>query len=213
MPRRRLVRSALKALGWSIAHACFSTRVEGQHNIPRSGPLIVICNHFHWSEPLVLGVNLPFQVEFIGSAATLRLPYVGWLLRLYSGIPVERGTFNRDALNVALKVLEKREVVGIFPEGRTHIGHLAEPFPGMAFLAMHSQAPILPAAVEGSDVAEGAWRPFRRHPLVLRFGPVFRPQTPRNNGVHARERLEAVSDDMMRHIAGLLPPHNRGRYV
>jgi 1-acyl-sn-glycerol-3-phosphate acyltransferase len=210
---RHLARSVLKRVGWAVAHSCFTIRVEGCENIPPSGPLIVICNHFHWSEPLLLGISLPWEAEFIGSAAAMRLMGVGWFLRMYGGIPVERGGFNRSALTTALGFLRQGRIVGIFPEGRTHKTALGESFPGMAFLAKHSGAPVLPVAVEGTDDAEGALRLFHRLPAVVRFGEVFRPHFAPEGGAHARDRLRAANDEMMARIAALLPVHNRGRYA
>ena len=59
-PRNRLVRTLLR---WGIgALATLLTRVDfiGRESIPQSGPLIVIANHFHFLDALMLIWSVPW---------------------------------------------------------------------------------------------------------------------------------------------------------
>jgi 1-acyl-sn-glycerol-3-phosphate acyltransferase len=91
---------------------------------------------------------------------------------------------------------------------------LIEARPGSAYLATRSQARILPIAFLGTEQILANIRRLKRTKVTMRIGPVFGPlvidQTLR--GPARRQRLDEYGDEMMRHIAALMPPENRGPY-
>ncbi|HVD52526.1 MAG TPA: hypothetical protein VNB51_10830, partial [Candidatus Udaeobacter sp.] len=78
--------------------------------------------------------------------------------------------------------------------------------PGVAYVAQRSGATIIPLAVSGTRRARlGA---FWRRDILLRVGEPFRAN---DLGV-ATEDPQAVTDAIMRRVAALLPPEQRGVY-
>ncbi len=173
--------------------------------------MLVVGNHFHWSEPGLLGIVSPWHFEFLGSREAVRHRAYGWWLRLYNVIPVEKEGMNVEAFKRALDCLERGKIVGVFPEGRTHIGHLGEPWPGAGYLALKSGAPLLPVGIEGAFDAPTCWKALKRAPARIRIGEVFGPlQAPAE--MERREAFQWATREIMSQIAALLPEARRGLF-
>jgi 1-acyl-sn-glycerol-3-phosphate acyltransferase len=73
----------------------------------------------------------------------------------------------------------------------------------------------LPIAILGAEQVLDNIRRFKRTKVAMRIGPVFGPLTldATQRGAVRRQQLDAYGDEMMRHIAALMPPENRGPYT
>ena len=71
-----------------------------------------------------------------------------------------------------------------------------------------------PTACLGTERIAANLRRLRRTPVRLIIGPVFGPLVVDESLSKAerRERLDELGHEMMRHMAALLPPENRGPY-
>lgn len=205
--RRKLIRAFTRPIIASL----FQIRVHGQENFPTSGPLLVVSNHFHWSEPGLLALSSPWDMEFLGARTAVLHKWVGWFVRMYGAIPIEREGINVDAVRRVLDLLCLRKVIGVFPEGRTHLGHLSSAWPGAAFLALKAKVPVLPVGVVGTWEAPALWRSFRRAPVDIRVGEVFGPIQPPPE-VERKDALDWATHEIMTRIASLLPERMRGTF-
>lgn len=191
-------------------------RVEGLTDLPRSGPLIVVANHLSNADPpLVVGWLTPAlgRPMHILAKESLFVGPVGALLRSQGVTPVRAGGSDIEAFRVAWSVLERGEVLCIFPEGtRSRSGALQAAKPGVAMLATRADASILPVGISGSDrfLGPGRRMPRFRSQIVLRVGRPYRltvdPDQPRRTGV------QAATDEIMRRIAALVDERHRGSY-
>ena len=139
-------------------------------------------------------------------------PVWGTILRMGSGIFIQRGQVDRDALAGAIAWLKQGKVFGIAPEGtRSKTGGLARGKSGVAYLAQQSGAPILPMAHFGTEKVLRTWLRLRRPEVIVRMGPLFTlpplPAGDRSAG------LRQQADLVMCHIGALLPPEYRGVYA
>lgn len=191
--------------------------VEGLADLPQSGPLIVVANHISNADPpLVFGWLTPAlgrQMHILAKQSLFVGP-VGWFLRSQGVTPVRAGGSDIEAFRVARGVLERGEVLCIFPEGtRSATGVLGEPKPGVAMLATRSAVPILPVGISGSDrfLGRGRRLPRLRTRISLRVGEPFTLDLDRE--LARREATKGASDQLMRHIAALLDERHRGRYT
>lgn len=232
-------RSLFRAIARLIFRICTRLEIEGWENLPPGGPLIVIGNHFSLFEGPMLLAFLPYGDRQTWMAATelQDSAVLKAFFKLYDIIPVWRGQPDRTAIHRALDWLASGNVVGIMPEGGVdetlrpltmagvqtglHEGpnerasaQLITPRPGAAYLAVRSGAPVLPAAFLGTEKVLSNLRRLRRTPVRMIIGPVFGPLTidpalPKNE---RRAILDQYGHEMMRHMAALLPPENRGPY-
>ena len=182
-------------------------RLEGAEYIPRSGGYILVANHINWKDPPWIEFALGRAIRYMGKRELFETPVVGFLLRAIGAFPVRRGEADRGALQMALAVVAAGQPLGFFPEGhRSESGQLIRGRPGVAYVAQHSGGPIIPLAVSGTRGARlGA---FWRRDILLRVGEPFRA---RDLGV-APDDPQAVTDAIMRRVAALMPPEQRGVY-
>jgi 1-acyl-sn-glycerol-3-phosphate acyltransferase len=129
-------------------------RAFGAENVPRTGPLIVACNHVSYLDPVVLGVGSPRMLTYLAKKQLFSIPVLGPIIRGCGAYPLDRDAGGVAALRVALRVLKDGRCVGIFPEGTRNRTGTAEEKAGAAFLAAVSGAPVVPAAVVGTKNAK-----------------------------------------------------------
>src|SRR5205823_2836301 len=90
------------------------------------------------------------------------------------GFPVEREAFDLRAVEVALEVLGRGEILGMYPEGTRTPGTLLPFLPGAAWIALSTGAPLLPCAISGThDAMPKGARFFKRVPIRIEFGPAI----------------------------------------
>ncbi len=190
--------------------------VRGLENVPRSGALIVVANHLSNADPpLVAGWLTPAlgRQMHILAKASLFVPVLGWLLRRVGATPVRAGGSDIEAYRVAREVLERGDVLCIFPEGtRSPTGVLGEPKPGVAMLATRTGVAVLPVGVSGTDrfLGRGQRMPRIGARIEMRVGAPFNVSL--DPGLSRRAATQAASDEIMRRIAALVDEHHRGRY-
>lgn len=210
-----LTRFAAAAARFGLS-AMARVRVEVEGELPRHGPLIVVANHMSNADPpLVAGWLTPMlgrQMHILAKEALFVGP-IGAVLRRLGATPVRSGGSDMEAYRVARGILDRGEILCIFPEGtRSPDGVLAEPKPGVAMLATRSGAAILPVGVSGSDRFLGRGLRFPRigTRITLRVGTAFTvaldPSLPR------RQAMQTASDEIMRRVAALTDERHRGRF-
>jgi 1-acyl-sn-glycerol-3-phosphate acyltransferase len=210
-PRRRLVRSVLKGLIHAAFKALGEIEVIGRENLPKSGPLLVVGNHFSFLDPVAVIHIMPWQLEFIGGAQAPNAPAaVGWIRNIWQTLPVRRGTASHETLLRAQEVLNQGGVLGIFPEGGSWASVLRPARPGAAFLAARTNVPVLPIGLDGFTTFFQRIRIGKRARAQVRIGKVFGPYEMDARNRSDRSRLETVGNEIMQHIAELLPEERRG---
>lgn len=164
-----------RRIGIGLMYGLWKPRVLGAWRVPAAGPVILAVNHSHMIDgPMLMG-TAPRPVHFL----IKKEAFVGLLDPILLGmgqVKVDRTTADRAAITNALGVLEAGGVLGIFPEGTRGEGDFASLRAGLAYFAVRSGAPIVPAAVLGSTERRGrliqAMPPLRSKVDVV-FGDAF----------------------------------------
>jgi len=166
-----------------------------------------VANHINWKDPPWIEFALGHAIRYMGKRELFETPVIGFLLRAIGAFPVRRGEVDRRALQTALAVVAAGHPLGLFIEGhRSESGQLIRGRPGVGYIAQRSGAPIVPLAVIGTRGARfGA---FWRRDILFRVGPAFRVA---DLEVKSDDQ-QAVADAIMRRIAVLMPPEQRGVY-
>jgi len=201
----RSVRALIRVLFSLLA----DYQVIGQENVPDAGPLMITINHMSAVDLPAVMAAIPHQATAF-AASKYRRGVRGVLLRSFNVIFVRRGTPDRKALRQALQVLEHGGILGLSPEGtRSPTKALLRGKPGAAFLAVHSDTTILPIGLTGTERLLHEWRHLRRPKIRVVIGKPYKLDASENG----RRYLQALSDQMMLHIADLLPAEYHGEYA
>lgn len=116
-------------------------------------PAILMSNHKSLLDfPLYL-LLFPFRTIRFQMAEVLynKGKLFAWFLHCLGGIRVNRDTQDMAFISDTLEVLDKGGTAGIFPESRLPINGVPWPFkPSIAYIALHTDAPIIPVYTDGS---------------------------------------------------------------
>ncbi len=178
----------------------FRIRVVNRPKDP--GGYVLAANHSSFLDPIFLGSSCYRRVHFMMTVIACRSALMGWFYRVMRAIPVEMRGGNRDALRAARAVLERGEVLGIFPEGGiSRDGGLLRGNPGAVSLGLAGGVPIIPVALVG---AHEAFPPGRAIPRLKKVSVVFgEPIDVGSIEGSKRERLERATELIMQSIADL----------
>ncbi|HEY63822.1 MAG TPA: 1-acyl-sn-glycerol-3-phosphate acyltransferase, partial [Caldilineae bacterium] len=172
---RRIWDPVLHFLLWLFVRV----EVEGKENIPPEGPLILILNHVHWLDPVVLVANIPRYAVPLSKAEAFEWPVVGQLMKWYKVIPIHRGALDMAAVRWADQLLAAGQALIIAPEGtRSRTGGLQRGKEGVVFFARRHDPIIVPVAVTGTLAFDENFKRRRLTPIHIKIGRPFKFRWP-----------------------------------
>ncbi len=136
-----------------FARLWFRLSAEGGHRVPKDRAFIFAPVHRSNIDFLLLLICTDRRIRYLAKDTI----FVGMWDRIFTalgGIPVARGTADREALQTCITVLKAGEPVVIFPEGTRQSGpEVQELFDGAAFVQSRTGVPIVPVGIGGSEAA------------------------------------------------------------
>jgi len=183
-----------------LLYGLFRLRAEGLQHIPDGG-FVLAANHTSNLDPWALGLPLfpKRQLRFMAKSELFN-PILGPILNAGGAFPVRRGEGDLEAIRTAVELVRAGEVVVMFPEGTRRRKGLRKKFKprahtGAARIAIWAKAPLIPAAIIGTD------RLRRLGPWLVRYGapiPVddLHNQEPAEGAKVATERLMAAIEEL-----------------
>ncbi|MBI4731421.1 MAG: 1-acyl-sn-glycerol-3-phosphate acyltransferase [Chloroflexi bacterium] len=213
--RRWIGRPLARLLLGALFHILAPIKITGKRNIPFGKPYIVAFNHVSLFDPPFVGVFWPEQLEAMGAAEVWSKPGQNILARLWGGIQVHRGDYDRALFDTVIGALRSGHALLIAPEGgRSHAPGMRPAKPGIAYIVEQAGVPVVPVGIVGTTddfwkKASKGKRPF----LEMRIGQPLQLPPVEGKGEARRLSRQANADLVMRAIAGLLPAEYRGVYA
>src|SRR5215218_10033263 len=170
-----LVYWCVRAVLQPFFHVWFRLSRIGREHIPATGPAIIASNHRSFLDPFVIAVMARRPIYFVAKKELFLFhPVVSWLLSALGAFPIDRGASDQEAMATARGILDRGDVVLMFPEGtRVRPGSLGRPKRGVGRLALETGAPVVPVAVIGTEAVRNGWR-IRPHKVRIRAGRALR---------------------------------------
>ena len=208
--------TVLYPAGRGLARFCFNVfgrmEVTGRECVPPYGPLIVVANHISYNDPPVMVASLSRSLDFLGKKELFVNPISRFMMKQFRVHSLDRTASGVNAMRTALQLLAQDRAVVIFPEGHISAHHaMEEARPGAAYLAIKSQAPILPVGIYGTEKFPPKRMPFPLCRFRVNIGPPFTP--PVLEGRITHDVINSVLDMIMYRIAALLPKEYQGVYA
>jgi 1-acyl-sn-glycerol-3-phosphate acyltransferase len=208
---RKLFRGSVNGLARILVWMLTRTEVSGLENIPRQGPALIVSNHLGDADVIVGVAYTPTMVDAVAKSELYDFPFLGWLMDTYGVIWVHRGHPDRKALRVCLDALADGRMIAMAPEGRESVtGELEPGVGGAAYLALKSDAPVVPVTFTGTQNERviNNLKGLRRTVITLTVGSPFRLK----KFSDFRTSIRAGTDTIMKTLASQLPVAFRGVY-
>ena len=202
--------------GKTLGRFCFGVLgrldVTGRESVPPFGPVILIANHLSNNDPPVLVSTMSRRLNFIAKQELFGNPFSRFLLREFGVHPFDRSGRSVDIIKLALRLLAQDHTVVLFPEGSRSPNHsMQKGLPGAAYIAVKSQATILPVGIVGTEKFSSRRMMFPFARIGVNIGQPF--TLPSIEGRPSHEVLQSMADMMMSRIATLLPEKYQGVYA
>lgn len=189
-------------VGWVLGRVFWNTQIIGRAHVPASGPAIVASNHIGVADGPLVHIAVPRPVHIMTKMGMMTSK-LGGFLRQAGQFPVDRKG-GRRALQISLTLLKEGRVVALFPEGERGSGTGDGIKAGVAWLALHSGAPVIPTACLGTrptGASVGYIPRFRATPYVVFGAPIVLPaDLPKGREGTARA-IEIIEAGLEAHIA------------
>ena len=177
---------------WPLVRGLFRLETRGLERLPRGG-FVLAANHVSNFDPWPLGIPLfPHRwLRFMAKSELYWWPF-SLILDGAGAFKVRRGEGDAEAIAKGVELVRAGEVVVMFPEGTRRTKGLrktrtARPHSGAARIAHLAGAPLVPAAIKGTD------RLVRLAKLKVAYGEPFDPG---EDAQTATERLMREIDEL-----------------
>jgi 1-acyl-sn-glycerol-3-phosphate acyltransferase len=203
-------------IGWTLFRLMYATYFRWRYFhpelVPLTGPVILASNHASFLDPPLVGSPLHRGINYLARDTLFRYPGIGWLLRQWNSVPVDRDGGGAAGLKAILDRLLAGGAIILFPEGtRTRDGKLQPARSGIGLTVIKSNAVVVPVRVFGTYEAYGRHVKIPRpHQVAVKYGkPMMfeklRAEAKSCSKARLKEIYQEVADEIMTAIAKLEP--------
>lgn|GEM_PF-3444835 len=152
----------------------------GNAIIPETG-FVISMNHRSALDMFLYWAIIPRRIKFLAKKELFSYPLLGSAISRWC-IPVDRGRYDRRAIDLCVRALRDGYVLSVFPEGTRH-AQLAAGHGGAVLMAAKAGVPVVPGAIIGR------YGPFQT--LTVHFGApmALPPDLNRQQRDEATEKL------------------------
>ena len=192
-------RIGTRVIYW-VWRVLFGLQIEGRENIPKNGGMIVASNHLSNFDPPLVGTAVwGRECYFFSKKEIFAISkFYSWIMKTFNAFEVDTEKPKRE-LQYTQNLLNGGLGLILFPEGtRSLKKHLLDFNPGIGWIALSSQVPIVPTAIKGTNTSLVS-QFFRKNRVCVKFGE---PVT--TNGLKAnKENRELITQKVERRIKEL----------
>ena len=189
---------AVRAVAHLICALYWRVSVDAARPVPEQGPVILAPVHRSFMDFFVVSEATKRKIFYMAKDELWHNRLLGRFLDAVGAFPVNRSGTDRAALDTARTVLERGDVLIVFPEGTRRSGPQIEGLhEGAAFLAARTGAVIVPIGIGGTEAAmpKGSKmiRPVKVHLVV---GEPIDPPEAASSGRVPRSKIHATTETL-----------------
>jgi 1-acyl-sn-glycerol-3-phosphate acyltransferase len=144
----------LRFIDWILINTLYRIRTAGLENIPEQGPVLLVCNHISFMDPLIILGSVRRPVRFVTYYKIFNIPVVKYVFRVAKAIPIASAKEDAGIMQRAFEEVDKElaagHIVCIFPEGGiTRDGAMQGFRPGVEKILARRPVPVVPMALRG----------------------------------------------------------------
>lgn len=138
-------------LGWSL-------RMQGERNMPKRGPVLLIANHQSFLDPILCGLVARRPMVYLARKTLFTNRFGAAIIRSLNAVPIDQEGVGKEGIRTILDQLAAGKAVVVYPEGeRTFTGRMQALKPGIHLLIKRAQVPIVPVGIAGAFDAMPRW--------------------------------------------------------
>ncbi len=173
----------MRFLAWIVVNIIYRVRPSGAENIPEKGPVVVVCNHVSYMDPIVLLASVRRPMRFVMYYKIFQLPLLRFVFEQVRAIPIASAKEDEQLMNEAFEKVDAElaagNIVCIFPEGGiTSDGEIQRFRPGIERVIANRPVPVVPVALQnlwgswfsrsnGGRIRKFPRRLFAKVPVVI----------------------------------------------
>lgn len=195
----------LRSVLRGITRLYWRVDVRGAEHVSAQGPVILCPVHRSFMDFLVAAQVTRRKLYYMAKDDLWHNARFGRFLDSIGAFPVDRTGADRQAMARSQAVLERGDVLVLFPEGTRRAGPVIEELhEGAAFLAMRTGAPVVPIGIGGTAEAmpKGSKfvRPVKVHVVV---GPPIAPPQRSRRGRVPRHQVHELTEQLRTELQAL----------
>jgi 1-acyl-sn-glycerol-3-phosphate acyltransferase len=209
--------------GWRFFRTFYKVYFRAEwfnaERVPAKGPVILASNHTSILDPPLVGTGLDRGISYLARESIFRFPVVGWILRNWDAVPVNRDGGGARGLKAIMDRLLAGGGIVLFPEGtRSLDGKLLPARSGIGLTVIKSSAPVVPVRVFGTFEAFGKEVPIPRpHRIMVKYGlpmdfAAQRAEAKTCSKARLKKIYQEVADEIMAQVAKLKPCEDKKRF-
>lgn len=161
--------NVIRPVGNLFCKTYYKVEYIGLENIERKDGFIIASNHITEFDPLMIAMASKRLYYYIGKYELFKNSLLAKAIIGLNGFPIMRGKGDMRAINYAVELVRRGEVLCIFPEGtRSADGTPHEAKSGVGYIARHACADVVPTAIYMEDKDKKGSR------VVVKFGKPIR---------------------------------------
>jgi 1-acyl-sn-glycerol-3-phosphate acyltransferase len=210
----RVFYQAVRGLFAFLAKLLFRLEIHGKENIPDEGAFILSPGaHRSNIEIFIVCLVTRRRLRYMGKDSLWKNPASDWFFSSLGGFPINRDTADREALNQTLDLVQRGEIVVMFPEGTRRTGPRIDPDhlkDGVAYVSCKAQVPIVPVGIGGAErVMPSKAKYIRPSKMVLIVGEPIPPAPLKESGRVSRTGVRTLTEDLRATLQGLFDDAQR----
>ncbi len=138
----------IRPIGNLLCKTYYKVEFRGLQNLDRKGGFIIAPNHVSEFDPLFIAMASKRLFHYIAKYELFENSVINKAMTHFNAFPIVRGRGDMVAINYAIELVRRGEVLCIFPEGtRSEDGKPQKAKSGVGYIARYTGTDVIPVGI------------------------------------------------------------------